>query len=273
LSLPFPGNRKGIQSTLETIDERLLSCSELFIKQQVKTPLLALLTRQITSFSLSTTQSDWFNVYSIYSSNQQLNEACNKLWATMELAYATGKDVWKRQYQPIGESFDGRFLLGTLIPNLYYAAMSASVSILSTYGCVPVLVNRKHLFLVRTSIGWIVSERQNYMRDNFGFGAKSWHDQILKTYVGLRDNGIKLPLIDMDNIFELKSLRNSMQYEILGDLRMWRMFKDKKAYFKFLPKVIHLIGLSIELLRSTARITTDCDTRFENLIANYRLRS
>lgn len=258
---------------LGKIDDRLLTCSEVFIRQQVKRPLVALLTHQTPNFPLSTAQSDWFNVYSVYSSNQQLNEACNKLWATMELAYATGKDIWKRQYQPLGESFDGRFLLGTLIPNLYYSAMSATVSILSTYGCVPVLINQQHVFLVRSNLGWIVSERQKYMKENFGFGAKSWHDQILKTYAGLRDKGIKLPLIDMESIFELKSLRNSMQYEILGDLRMWRMFKDKKAYYKFVPKVIHLIGHSIELLRRTARITTDCDTRFDNLVANYRVSS
>jgi len=258
---------------LEKIDDRLFTCSEAFIRQQVKKPLVALLTRQMSCFLLATAQSDWFNVYSVYSSNQQLNEACNKLWATMELAHATGRDVWKRQYEPIGESFDGKFLLGTLIPNLYYSAMSAMVSILSTYGCIPVRVNGQPMFLVRSSSGWMVSERQKYMRENFGFGAKSWHDQILKTYEGLREKGIKLPSIDMESIFELKSLRNSMQYEILGDLRMWRMFKDKKAYYKFVPKVIDLVESSIESLRRTAAITTDCDKRFDNLIANYRSRS
>lgn len=191
----------------------------------------------------------------------------------MELAHVTGKDVWKRQYKPVGESFDGRFLLGTLIPNLYYSAMSAMVSILSTYGCIPVRVNKQPVFLVRSGSGWIVSERQKYMRDNFGFGAKSWHDQILKTYEGLRDKGIKLPSIDMESIFELKSLRNSMQYEILGDLRMWRMFRDKRAYYKFVPKVIDLMGSSIESLSRTAVITTGCGERFDNLIANFRSRS
>ena len=190
----------------------------------------------------------------------------------MELAHVTGKDVWKRQYKPVGESFDGRFLLGTLIPNLYYSAMSAMVSILSTYGCIPVRVNKQPVFLVRSGSGWIVSERQKYMRDNLGFGAKSWHDQILKTYEGLGDKGIKLPSIDMESIFELKSLRNSMQYEILGDLRMWRMFRDKRAYYRFVPKVIGLVERSIESLRRTAVITSGCDERFDDLIANYRSR-
>ena len=47
--------------------------------------------------------------------------------------------------------------------------MSGLISILSIYGCVPVLVNRQHVFLVRTDNGWITSERQKYMNENFGF--------------------------------------------------------------------------------------------------------
>jgi hypothetical protein len=232
---------------------------------------MALLERQTASFPLAVAQSDWFNVYSVYSSNQQLNEACNKLWATMELAHITERSVWKRQYQPIGADFDGKFLLGSLIPNLYYSAMSGIVSILSIYGCIPVLLNRQHIFLVRSEGGWIATERQKYMNINFGFGAKSWHDQILKTFVGLRDQGTLFPKVDVDSIFQLKTMRNSLQYEILGDLRMWRMFRDQKTYNKFVPKVIELTKNSIELLRRTKLITTGCDSRFEDLIANYQM--
>ena len=52
--------------------------------------------RRAREYSLTSPETEWFNIYSIYRSNQQLNEACNKLWATAELFHATNPEFLKR---------------------------------------------------------------------------------------------------------------------------------------------------------------------------------
>ena len=117
--LPFPKKRDEISKLLEPIDERLLNCSEKFIRLQIKKPIEKLLSGKIGYFDSNNPQYEWFNVYSVYSANQQINEACNKLWATVELANITSKNIWKNSYLPMGEGFSGTFLLGTV--NTHFA--------------------------------------------------------------------------------------------------------------------------------------------------------
>jgi hypothetical protein len=266
--LPFPREKDSIRKLLETIDDKLLFCSERFIRLQVKKPVEILRSGKVAVFDSTKPQHEWFNIYSVYSANQQLNEACNKLWATVELANATSKKVWKKKYHPIGENFSGIFLLGTLIPTLHYAQLSAMISILSAFGCIPIALDKKPYFLIRTEEGWRIFHRQEYLADVLGVSSRGWHEQIINTYDKLAKKGIGLPSLNIKRISKLKDLRNRMHYEILGDLRMSRAFKSRTAYSKNLPFVINTVETAAKTLAKIKKITSGCDGRLGNLKSN-----
>jgi len=197
-----------------------------------------------------------------------LSEACNKLWTTIELANATSRHVWKRSYMPVGEQFSGTFCLGTLIPTLYYAEISSMISILSSFGCVPVVMGRTPFYLLRTENGWTIVNRSVYVENVLDVNARSWHDRILGTYEGFVTKGVRLPSIPLSKVKTLKNLRNEMHYQILGDLRMWRMFKSSSVYHKHLPSAIHIVRVATSNLAKIKCVTSGCEERFENLTKN-----
>lgn len=267
-SFPWPNTKEQIREFLEGIDDRMLNCAEDFIRLQVKKPVSQLLYKK-SICKLNSPQAKWFNIYSIFNANQQLNEACNKLWAGIEIMHVTDQSIWNRKYDPIGKKFHGSFVLGTAIPALYYAQLSAIVSILSIYGCVPIMINRKRYYLIRTKTGWQLFSRGYYAKTVLGVNANSWHDVILKTFEAFGNNDLKLPAIDLDKTFVLKKLRNEMHYEILGDLKMWRAYTKRNSFFKLVPLVVDTIDISIQTLRYIKKITTGCDERFEDLKKNF----
>ncbi|MEM3798285.1 MAG: hypothetical protein QXY74_07640 [Candidatus Bathyarchaeia archaeon] len=210
-------------------------------------------------FGCDKTEAEWLNAYSIYSANQQLSEACNKLWTTVELSNMTSRQIWKKSYLPIGEQFSGIFSLGTLIPTLYYAEISSIVSILSSFGCVPILLGRIPFYLLRTDGGWTIVKRSEYVRSTLQIRVLSWHDCIIGTYVGLSTKGTKLPRIPLSKVKRLRKLRNEMHYQILGDLRMWRIYKTTGAYQKHLPIAIEIVKAAINNLAEIKCMTTGCE--------------
>ncbi|MEM3562443.1 MAG: hypothetical protein QXS27_05145 [Candidatus Jordarchaeaceae archaeon] len=271
--LPYPSNRNEIHRVLESIDERLLRCTERFIRQQVRRPILSLIQGSEKFYSLDDPRAEWFNIYSIYNANQQINESCNKLWATIELSNVTSREIWNVKYDPVGENFHSAFMLGTLIPTLYYSQISAIISILSSFGCIPIRVKDINYYLIRTEGGWMVFKRGNYVQQVLGLGAKSWHEIIIKTYEGLTKKGVKLPKIQIKKTKDLKNLRNEFHYEILGDLKMWRPFKNINVYSKYLPTVVKTIQLALENLSKIKTVTTNCDRRFQNLLEKFKKTS
>jgi hypothetical protein len=68
--------------------------------------------------------------------NNQINEACNKLYATVELAYAVRARTFPGQSGVSSDFFSGEFVLGALVPVLYYSQVAALLSLLATYGIV-----------------------------------------------------------------------------------------------------------------------------------------
>ena len=67
--------------------------------------------------------------------------------------------------------------------------------------------------------------RSEYLKSTLGISAHGWHEQIIRTYEKLSEKGVELPTLNMKKISKLKENRNSMHYEVLGDLKMWRMMK------------------------------------------------
>ena len=267
--LPWPNTKLKIRNHLKNIDERMLNCSEKFIRLQVKKPVNQLISTK-KPFLLSSPQSKWFDIYSIFNANQQLNEACNKLWAGIEIMNATDNKVWKKKYEPVGTKFHGSFVLGTAIPTIYYAQLSTIVSIMSIFGCIPIMLNYKRYYIIRTKDGWQLFPRVEYLQNKLKTSSRSWHEVILKTFTGFKNNGIKLPIINLDKTFALKNLRNEMHYEILGDLRMWRAYSQRQSFFKVIPLVMKSIATSIKTIEYIKKITTGCDERFVDLKKNFK---
>lgn len=267
--LPWPPKASEIKEILTPIDERLLNCSEDFIRLQVKKPIENMITQKV-KYAIDSPQSTWFNIYSIFNANQQLNEACNKLWATAELTNVTSRRVFNKNYEPIGKEFIGSFILGTTLPTLYYSQLSTIVSVLSAFGCVPVRVNSKRYYLLRSKDGWTIQPRNEYMSKNLGVNADSWHDVILRTYKSLKSKGIRMQDMNIERTFKLKSIRNEMHYEVLGDLKMWRVYDNRNTYFRFSSLVFKSIELAIKNLAYIKKVTTNCDTRFANLNENFK---
>lgn len=269
VQLPWPANATEIRGLLEPIHDGLLNCSESFIRLQVKRPIHRMIKNK-TEYTINSPQSTWFDIYSIFNANQQLNEACNKLWATAELTNVTGRNVFGKTYQAVGNGFNGSFILGTTIPTLYYSQLSAIVSVLSAFGCVPVMINSKRYYLLRFSDGWTIQPRTEYISKNLGINADSWHDVILKTYKSLRSKGVKMPDMNIERTFDLKKLRNQMHYEVLGDLKMWRAYQNRKTYFRYSAFVFRSLQSAINNLAQLKKVTTNCDKRFAELKENFK---
>jgi len=263
--LPWPANPADIHKTLKEIDEHLLLGSEKFIRQQIAKPVNYLVSNPSACCDLSSQESFWLNVYSIFNANQQLNEACNKMWAAAELANITRDAIWKKKYVPIGPEFGGIFMTGTLIPTLYYAQISAMISILSSFGCIPILVRGTPFYFVRTKSGWRAIIRRHYIKTVFSKKIKGWHEQIIATYFGLIYRKVALPKLPAKKIAKLKDMRNEVHYNVLGDLKMWRVPKRHQAYGEFVPVVDRTIVASIAILNEIKKVTTKCDQRYATL--------
>lgn len=158
-NLPYPRNRREIQIILNQIDDRLLDCTEKFIELQIKRPTQKLISDHQNNYSMECPEAEWFNIYSIYRSNQQLNEGCNKLWATTELLHVTNPRFKKKEHILVGELFNRNYLQGTLIPTLYFSQISTLMSLLSSFGFIFLMINSRQYLLIRTQDGWKIYVR------------------------------------------------------------------------------------------------------------------
>jgi len=189
-----------------------------------------------------------FDIYSMARACNQVNEACNKLWATMELAYATSPKIRYRKYDPIGESFDSAFLLGSLIPTLYYSQLSAILACLSTFGCISLRDAYLAYNVVRTKKGWRILERKKYIKDTFGFDLSvGWHSQLIQLLRGFKEAVSDFPAVNHSDTVKLRELRDITHYEILSDVSAAKVAGIER-YFEFLPLVVNTINSSLGTL-------------------------
>lgn len=203
---------------------------------------------------------EMINIYFLNRSMHQLNEACNKLWSTLELHHGmTGKGK-------LCKKFDADFLPSSTVPTLHYANISAILSILSLFGlCSVVERSRNMVFynLLRTHDGMRLIERNKYLREVFGVVKAGWHAQVLQTYEGLMKKGIALPDINIPECKKLQTERSKFHYDILSQTSM-KGTPGIHSYFKFLPLVTHSISCGMDSIHQIIKpITNGCDKRFE----------
>jgi len=205
---------------------------------------------------------DLINVYFLNRAMHQINEACNKLWSTLELHHGmTGKGK-------LCKRFAADFLPSSTVPTLHYANITAILSILSLFGlCSVVERSRKMVFfnLVRTTDGMKLVERNKYLRDVFGMVKSGWHAQVLQTYEGLTKKGVMLPDLRIAECKRLQTERSKFHYDILSQTSM-KGTPGVHSYFQFLPLVTHSIACSIESIHQIIKpIPNGSDKRFEEL--------
>lgn len=204
---------------------------------------------------------DKLNMYFLNRSMHQLNEACNKLWTTMEAHYAaTGKNKLCKKFSP-------DFLPSSTIPTLHYANISAILSILSLFGLTSIASKGRNLIfynLVRTSCGILLMERNKYIQTTLGSVKSGWHAQVLQTYAGIQTK-LEMPEINISECKKLQSERSKFHYDILSQTNM-KGFSGMQTYFQFLPLVTNTIKNAIQSYHQVINpIPNGCDSRFEEL--------
>ena len=201
-----------------------------------------------------------FNLYLILRASNQMNEACNKLWATAELYYHL-KDGGSR----LCNDFNSGFLPGSTVGTLYYAAMSSLIGILTLFGVCPIRVKNKNYNILRTSKGFIIRKREKYLKDIFGASRQGWHEQILLMYSQFPKHGLDLPYINIEDVYQLKLDRVHFDYIIMAKPTMKDAFGEKH-YFKHLQNVVNMLEVGINCLMNIIDpIENGCDKRFNSL--------
>lgn len=205
---------------------------------------------------------DRLNMHFLFRSLNQINEACNKLWATVEVYYHV------LECGPVCKDFSREFLPTSTIPTLHYANMSSLVASLALFGiCSWAERGQRIKFynLVRTNEGIFIIGRKQYLSELCGSARTGWHAQVIQTYETLQKEGIIMPKIDIDQCRELQKERNKFDYDVLSQTTMDGMY-GMDVYFEHLYMVVKMIDNSIENMKKVVEeIPNKCDIRFEKL--------
>ncbi len=260
--LPVPKNLSGI-SRLFSENRIISSISPTSLPTSDVLKLIHNLERGEPA-PVGTLDFDKMNAYFLYRSLNQANEACNKLWATLELYRGLMNS------RPSFKRFREEFLSSTSIPSLHYANMSALLSILSLFG-ISTWIKKgqklRYFYILRTEAGVEMRQRTVYMVKAFGSCSTGWHKQLIQTYEGLSRLGVCLPAIDTSRSKGLLDERNKVQYDILGQTSMKGM-PGTSVYASHLEDVSRNLDAAIKCLEDVIQpLPGGLHSRFRSLIS------
>jgi hypothetical protein len=209
--------------------------------------------------------------------NNQINEACNKLYATVELAYAVRMRTFPGQSGVSSDYFSGEFVLGALVPVLYYSQVAALLSLLASYGIVLVHDKRtrrerqfdqtlqsqhwreeREFLVMRKQSDWNILSRSEVG------GDVGWHQQLLNVGARFFATAADATGFDFNLLKELKKQRELVDYGILAETSMGEVVGFER-YLKFLPRAHKNIVFCINLIKQVSGITNHCDIRMQKL--------
>lgn len=275
--LPYPDKITEIHSLIDSLREKHGELFKYWSRYGVENQVYGFLsssgfgTEKLTKTILDSVPEALLDAYSFHRASNQANEACNKLWATVELVYAVSPDVWGIAYEPMGKYFENKFLLGSLIPALYYSQLSAIVSCLSSFGCVSIRdeTSRISYNIVRTRRGWRIYERKKYIKDTFGLDpSNSWHIQVAQLLKGFKDNISDFPKVDYSETDELRKQRNITHYDILSRVSASKVAGINR-YFKYLPLCTNTINSALGTIEKVSWLPSYSGAgRFRELHSN-----
>lgn len=192
----------------------------------------------------------------------QVNEACNKLWAACELYSHLRED----ETSLLSKEFNSGFLPTSTIPTLYYAEVSSMISILHFFGVGSFKVGRREfLDLVRASKGFKIQKRSDHVKALTDQKGDGWHSQVILLYAGLLKAGVGLPKVEMENVQKLKEDRMMCDYGLIGQTTMAGVFGERR-FFAHLPDVLFLTSEALCNLLRLRHIENACDKRFLSLL-------
>ncbi|MBI4210605.1 MAG: hypothetical protein HY544_03820 [Candidatus Diapherotrites archaeon] len=251
--LPFPAKVPEIKSTVDQISQQKRQRFEtwkgynpevMFAKKYKNGPIY------------KGDDFDDLTMHSLARANHQISEACNKIYGTSELLYTKEENAKFKE-------FSLKFTGGTVLPTLYYAQITAMISILSCFGIISIREGEKTYNLVRTGDRWQYLLRRTHLEHIAEGCPAGWHQQILYMYEKLQENGVELPKIDLQKTKELQALRNNYHYDILTQTAM--QYDATEKYFEYLPTVMNTTQIAITTINKIWKITNKCDARYQEL--------
>ncbi|MBI2578725.1 MAG: hypothetical protein HYW26_03370 [Candidatus Aenigmarchaeota archaeon] len=209
---------------------------------------------------------NYLHAYAIHRANNQLNEACNKLWPCLEFINAISKKIsLETNYPRIGSKFQREFTAGTTIPNLYYSHLSSLLAIMSTFGFISIYLRPNRFYnLIRTPDGWKLYERKKYMKEICCKNTKGWHYQLIDLYEFLMNNLEGFPQTDLSKSIQLLDYRNQSQYDVLGGVSVSASM-GFNLVFRYMPFIFNTLATAFRIIKKSHSITNYSDSRFEEL--------
>lgn len=211
--------------------------------------------------------------------NNQINEACNKFYATVELANAVKDRTLGGSIGVSSDHFSGEFVLGALIPVLYYSQVATLLSLFSSYGLIFARDRRNRqtrrsdpelrrlgmhdeyeYLVIRSRNDWLVKSRSLVAGGN----KNRFHQQLIGIADRFLNSGTDANGFDFDLIRELKAQRELVDYRILGATSM-ESAMGFEHYMRFLPRAYKNIKFCIQVISVIDRITNNCDNRIRTL--------
>ena len=212
--------------------------------------------------------------------NNQINEACNKFYATVELANAVKERTFSGSIGVSSDHFSGEYVLGALIPVLYYSQVAALLSLFSAYGLLFVRDRRTRqerqpdselqrlgmqqeydFLVIRTQNGWSLRSRSQMAGGN----RNRFHQQLIAIGNRFFASGTDANGFDFNLIRDLKAKRELADYSILGYVSQRDVMGSFESYMRFLPRAYANIKFCIETISRIDRITNNCDRRIHTL--------
>ena len=275
--LIYPNKITEIHSLIDSLREKHGELFKYFSRYDVENRVYTFLgllgfgTGRLSKSRMDSFPEALLDAYSFHRACNQANEACNKLWATIELVYAVSPSMWRKSYEPMGKYFENEFLLGSLVPALYYSQLSAIVSCLSSFGCVSIRDETSNISynIVRTQRGWRIYERKKYIKDTFGLNPQpSWHIQVAQLLKGFEANILDFPKIDYSGTDGLRRKRNITHYDILSRVSASRV-TGINQYFKYLPLCTNTINSALSTIKKISWLPSYSGARrFRELHSN-----
>ncbi|MGO9643898.1 MAG: hypothetical protein ACLPY5_04015 [Candidatus Bathyarchaeia archaeon] len=231
----------------------------------------------IKTSGFSDPEKDAFTMTTLLLANNQINEACNKFYGTVELANSVKERTWGGSAGVSSTQFSGEFTLGALIPVLYYSQVAALLSLFSSYGLIFVRDPRskqirrqdaeltrlgwqdEHEFLiVRSYSDWLVKSRSRVAQGS----RNRFHQQLISIGQRFFMTCSDATGFDFDLVRELKTQRESVDYNLLGATSMLRAVGFQR-YLQFIPRAYKNIKFCIQTISKIDRITNNCDLRMQ----------
>jgi len=167
------------------------------------------------------------------------------------------------------------YSLGTLIPALYYATISAMLAVMTSMGCIffrdeisEARRKERELCCVRAESGWYVMKRTAYASSVLRVGTGDWHQMVVNFYGFFVREGYQVPHISLEEMAKFRKERDDAHYRVLSETTVTKT-TDLSLYFERLLFATQFVGAAISHVGGIQRDRKGYTERFDQLVAAY----